>query len=223
MYVFTSQFLRRNKFEQILALFGVLTLVTDASFISNTAGVILAGGKSRRFGSNKALALLNGKPVIQHVAEIITSLFSSCLVVTNTPEEYAFLELPMVGDIFPDAGPLAGIHAALSHIAEPQAFVTACDMPFLDAGLVQFLCSVADTVNCHAVIPHPDDRPQPLYAIYHKSSLTLLGKNLQNCKRGIIETLTELNVYWIDEETILSHVNDLATFHNVNQPEDLSR
>jgi hypothetical protein len=91
--------------------------------IQNITGVILAGGRSSRFGSNKALAMVDGKPLIRHVADLMSSLFAECLLVTNTPVEYRFLSLPMTSDHYRDSGPLAGIHAALLQINTDRAFV----------------------------------------------------------------------------------------------------
>jgi len=196
-------------------------MASHVSLISNTAGVILAGGKSRRFGSNKALACLNDKPVIQHVADIITSLFSSCLVVTNTPEEYEFLELPMTGDIFQDAGPLAGIHAALSNIDESQAFVTGCDMPFIEPTLIRFLCSLDRAEEYDCVVPWLTTGPEPLCALYHRSSLSIFEDNLRHGLWKITENLAALKVRQAAEAEILGVVANLRSFHNINRPEDI--
>ena len=110
--------------------------------LSDITGVILAGGKSSRFGSNKALAIVDGKPLIQHVADLISSLFAECLLVTNTPAEYEFLSLPMTHDRYRDSGPLAGIHAALLKIRTPRAFVVACDMPNLSQELINIFATL---------------------------------------------------------------------------------
>ena len=75
--------------------------------LADMTGVILAGGKSSRFGSNKALAMVDSKPLLQHVADLMSNMFSQCLLVTNTPAEYEFLSLPMTHDRYREMGPLA--------------------------------------------------------------------------------------------------------------------
>jgi molybdopterin-guanine dinucleotide biosynthesis protein A len=186
------------------------------------AGVIMAGGASSRFGSNKALALLDRKPVIQHVADILAAVFPSCLLSTNTPETYAFLGLPTVADIFPAAGPLAGIHAALYYIAEPRAFIAGCDMPLLAPALIRLLCTLADQDDWDVVLPWPTSGPEPLCAVYSRTALPVIEKSLTKGNRKIRDTLAELRVRRVEETELLTVVDNLNTLHNINRPEDLA-
>jgi len=186
------------------------------------AGIILAGGASSRFGSNKALALLDRKPVIQHVADILRPLFPTCLLSTNTPEAYAFLDLPTIADIFPGAGPLAGIHASLKYIAEPRAFIAGCDMPLLDPVLIRLLCSIAEQGDWDVVLPWPARGPEPLCAVYNRTARPVIEKNLKQGNRKVSDTLTELRVRRVEEAELLSVVNNLNTLHNINRPEDMA-
>jgi molybdopterin-guanine dinucleotide biosynthesis protein A len=190
--------------------------------IQKTAGVILAGGRSSRFGGNKALALLAGRPVIQHVTDVITHLFASCLLVTHDPPIYEFLGLPVIGDIFAGSGPIAGIHAALHHLPVEQAFIVACDMPFIDPRLIRFLCSLnpADEYDC--VIPWPTTGPEPLCALYHRSARATLEENLRRGRFKVKENLEMLKVRRVTETEILGVIPDLRSFHNINRPQDLT-
>ena len=78
-------------------------------------GVVQAGGKSTRMGgAPKALMDLGGRRIVERVVAAIAPVVDDVLVVTNTPELYAFLGLPMVGDVFPDHGSLGGIYSGLS-------------------------------------------------------------------------------------------------------------
>ena len=195
--------------------------IPESSFPA-IAGVIMAGGLSSRFGSNKALANFNGKPVIQHVADTLSPLFPSCLLATNTPEAYAFLGLPTVEDIYRNAGPLGGIHAALNSIAEPRGFIVGCDMPLLDPLLIRFLCTLAEQEEWDVVLPWPASGPEPLHAVYNQSALPVIEKNLKQRNRKVSDTLAELRVRRVKETEILTIVADLTTFHNINRPEDLA-
>src|SRR5215813_5608149 len=98
-----------------------------------TAGVILAGGRASRMGGrDKAFAAVDGEPIAVRTVRIFRALFPQVLVATNRPERFAGLGVETVADVFPDGGPLAGMHAALRASRHPHAFVAACDMPGLD-------------------------------------------------------------------------------------------
>ena len=188
--------------------------------LSDITGVILAGGKSSRFGSNKALAMVDGKPLIQHVADLISSLFAECLLVTNTPAEYEFLSLPMTHDRYRDSGPLAGIHAALLQISTPRAFVVACDMPNLSPELIQYVCNINEQ-EYDVIIPSLEKGLEPLFGIYHKKSLAVIESYLQQKDFKIISVLEDLQVRRVSEKEILSIAEDFDCFKNINRPADL--
>lgn len=195
--------------------------IPESSFPA-IAGIIMAGGTSSRFGSNKALALFHKKPVIQHVKEAISPLFLTCLLSTNTPEAYTFLGLPTVQDIYPNAGPLGGIHAALTAIAKPRCFVVGCDMPLIDPRLIRFLCTLAEQDDWDVVLPWLTSGPEPLCAVYSRSALPVIEKNLKQDLWKLSDTVSELRVRRVEEPEILAIGADLSTFRNINRPEDLA-
>src|SRR5437762_6813312 len=95
-------------------------------------GVVQAGGRSTRMGGRpKALLELSGRRIIERVVDAITPVVDDLLIVTNTPELYAFLGLSMVADVYPDHGSLGGIYSGLRAAPGDAAFTVACDMPFL--------------------------------------------------------------------------------------------
>ena len=193
----------------------------DLEFIPGVAGVILAGGRSSRFGRNKALAELNGRPLIEHVAATLCPLFSSCLVVTNTPGQYRFLDLPMIGDVFPNEGPLAGIHAALQSSREERVFIAACDMPFLAPELVRYLCKLSRESDSLAVLPRLTRGPEPLCAVYHRDAAGLFAQRLGRDQGSVADALARVKVRWVGEAELLTVVPDLKSFVNLNYPEEL--
>ncbi len=187
---------------------------------SDITGVILAGGQSRRFGSNKALALLHGKSLIQYATETVAAIFNDCLLVTNAPEQYDFLNIPMIRDQYQDSGPLAGIHAALLQISTSRAFVVACDMPNLSPELIRYICNINEQ-EYDVIIPWLEKGQEPLFGIYHKKSLAVIDSYLQQKDCQIIRALEDLQVRRVGEEEILSITGDLACFKNINRPADL--
>jgi len=188
--------------------------------LSDITGVILAGGRSSRFGSNKALVMVDSKPLIQLVADLMSNLFPECLLVTNTPAEYEFLSLPMTHDRYRGMGPLAGIHAALLQISTPRAFVVACDMPNLSPELIRYLCNINEQ-EYDVIIPWLEKGQEPLFGIYHKKALAVIDSYLQEKDCQIIRALADLQVRRVSEQEILSITGDLTCFKNINRPADL--
>ena len=187
--------------------------------IAEITGVILAGGQSSRFGGNKAIALWRDKFLIQHVKETLASVFADCLLVTNTPEQYAFLGLPMTADRYPGMGPVAGIHAALHHTEKSWIFVAGCDMPALTADLIVYLCSLARPED-QAVIPWLTTGAEPLCGLYQKTALDSIELQLKNNRKRARDMLEALSVRKVGMEE-LQKVADLRVFTSVNRAPDL--
>lgn len=185
-------------------------------------GVILAGGASSRFGSNKALALWRGKPLIQHVRDTMASVFSECLLVTNAPEQYTFLNLPMIQDRFQNMGPLAGLHAALSHTDKTWIFVMGCDMPAVPPGVIVFLCNFAKD-DWDAVIPWPKTGPEPLCGLYRKSALAKVEMQLQHNEAQLMELLQKIAVRKVEAVELHRVTDSSEIFVNINREQDLDR
>lgn len=136
----------------------------------DAGAIILAGGNSRRMGTNKCLLPYQGQPLIQYVVHQLRPLFTTLTVSTNTPETYAFLGLPMVGDAVTGQGPLAGIGAALARATHPWNFVIAADMPEIPLELLHTLALRRAGNRC--VVPQtPSGHYEPLFAFYHRALL----------------------------------------------------
>lgn len=189
--------------------------------ISQVAGVILAGGKSSRFGSNKALALHQGTALIETITRRLAGLFPETLLITNTPEDYGFLGWPMASDQYQNCGPLAGIHAALQTISQPRAFVCGCDMPLVNPELIRFLCELPG--DHEVVLPWLPEGPEPLYAVYSKKALPVIEEHLAHnqCKIGML--YDKLRIRKVTAAEILQVLPDFTTFQNINHQHDLAR
>src|SRR5437016_2455569 len=91
-------------------------------------GVLLAGGRATRMGGrDKAFAAVGGEPIAARTLRLFCTLFPQVVVATNRPARFRELGAETVGDVFPDCGPLAGIHAAMRIARHPHVFVAACD------------------------------------------------------------------------------------------------
>jgi molybdopterin-guanine dinucleotide biosynthesis protein A len=197
-------------------------MMRAASPAPRTSGVILAGGRSRRMGGRpKALLPFGGRPLIQHIAETLGSILPDRLVVTNTPELYAFLGLPMVGDDFPEGGALGGIYSGLRASAGDAALCVACDMPFLSAPLVAHLASRA--AEADVVIPDAAGELQTLCAVYGKRCLPAMERRLRAGQLKVIGFFDEVRVLRIPERDVARFADPALAFTNLNTPEDVER
>ena len=136
---------------------------------------IQAGGKSTRMGRDKSFVPFEGQPMIEVVRDRVAALGDELILITNNPEPYAYLNLPAYGDIYPDCGPLGGIHSALANAASPYVLMVACDMPWLNRDLLEYLISLRKTADI--IVPRLDKFPEPLHAIYSKVCLDPIETN----------------------------------------------
>jgi molybdopterin-guanine dinucleotide biosynthesis protein A len=164
--------------------------------IADITGVILAGGKSSRFGTNKALAPFRGAPLIEHVAETLRSVFRDVLVVTNAQQTYLNLGLPSVVDIVPDQGPMGGIVTAFQNTINDRIFAVACDMPVLDATAIREIISQAGETD--AAVPVHDGIREYLMALYSRRLLPRMRCCLAEERLSLEDFCDKLtNVAWI--------------------------
>ncbi|MEK6530221.1 MAG: molybdenum cofactor guanylyltransferase, partial [candidate division NC10 bacterium] len=183
-------------------------------------GVIQAGGKSTRMGGEpKALVELGGKRIIERAVEVLGSVLSDLLIVTNTPELYAFLGLPMVPDVFPDHGSLGGIYSGLKAAKGDGAFTVACDMPFLKAEVVRLIVSHAGEAD--VVIPKVGDQYETLHACYAKACLPHMEAALQAKRFKVIGFFPQVKVLEIAESEVARLADPHLCFMNVNTPDEL--
>jgi len=186
--------------------------------IADVAGVILAGGESRRMRSNKALLEINGERMIEKAYRRMAELFEEVLLVTNSPEVYDFIPCRKVSDIYPGMGPLGGIHAALSYCSAERAFVTACDMPDLNSELIRELCRMPDGGD--VVIPETPGGLEPLHSVYSKSCLPKMEKMLAGGERRVLSFFDLAQVRLVPRGRIALLDPEYASFRNINTPED---
>ncbi len=198
-----------------MALLAVKTATTP---FAGVTGVILAGGKSSRMGSNKALLPYRGGRFIESIYRQLSGLFDEVIVVTNTPDQYAFLGCRMVPDIYQDMGALAGLHAGLTNSSTPHIFAVACDMPYLNDSLIRTL--VARRHQGDVIIPESDDGLEPLHAVYCRSCISTMEAALEAGKRRLISFFPEIRATIIPGDTVRFVDPDLDSFRNINTPRD---
>ena len=190
-------------------------------FINGVSGVILVGGKSRRYGQNKALVNINGVPLIKKVLGVLENLFPSIILVTNTPDTYSFLNLPMFEDKIKGLGPLGGIFTGLNVISEKAGFFVACDMPFLNPDLIRYQATVRQGYD--VVVPTLSGQFEALHALYTQNCLPGIEQMIHAGVYQTIQLYRSVSVRYVEEREIRRFDPKLKSFSNINKPEELRK
>jgi molybdopterin-guanine dinucleotide biosynthesis protein A len=169
-------------------------------------------------GQNKALMSLGGKRLVDRVVDVMRDVFGTLLLVTNTPEAYAELSLPMVPDVWPDKGSLGGIYSAIYHVTTPYCLVVACDMPFVNAAVIQYL--MTQIADYDVVIPDVLGELQTLHAIYSKACLQPIERRLEANRLRIVGFFPDVRVRAVTASELQPYDPDLLAFQNLNTPEE---
>jgi len=190
--------------------------------VSNIAVAVLAGGKnSRMSGHDKGFIQIGGKPIIARTIELLREIFKEIILVTNSPQKYKSYKKAAViaEDIIKGAGPLSGIHCALSVSGKEAVFFVACDMPFLHNALIRQQTELFAKIDCDCLVPRIGSCVEPLHAIYKKNLKDNIYAFLKDSRDYSIRSfLKTINVYYWDLEN--SRLNK-RMFKNVNTKEDL--
>ena len=175
-------------------------------------------------GQNKALMRLGDQPLIAHVIHQMESVTDELLLITNEPNLYTALELPMHADILPDMGALGGLHTGLTYATNSTVICVGCDMPLLQPNLLSHLTTLLGDYD--AVVPcvQAADRSTPVFqtlsAVYSKGCLSVIDEML---------AVDELRVHAlydrIDARIVQPHEWQAfdprgLSFFNINTPED---
>lgn len=180
---------------------------------------IMAGGKSSRMGTDKSFVMFQGRPMIEVIQERLTGLGDELILITNKPDEYAHLHLPMFGDVYPDHGSLGGIYTAVYYATHPHTLVVACDMPWLNRPLLEYMLGLRQTAD--VIIPRWQQYPEPLHAIYSKACLAPIEENLRQKRLKITGFFNKVHVHFVEREVIARFDAGGRSFANINTPEEL--
>lgn len=178
---------------------------------------IQAGGNSSRMGEDKALKLLHGIPLIQHVYNRISPIADEVIITTNNPDAYRFLDVRLVPDLRLGRGALGGLYSALSAAKGNLVAVVACDMPFASSQVFRSARTLIITHEADAVVPKTQYGYEPLHALYHRDACIPPIKNaLDNDKWKVISWFEQVKIHPL-------RVENNEIFWNLNTPEDFSK
>jgi molybdopterin-guanine dinucleotide biosynthesis protein A len=169
---------------------------------ANITAAVLAGGRSSRMGTDKALLELDGKPLLDIALEKCGG-FSRVLISANDAAKYARFGASVVPDLIPGQGPMSGFHAALKAAETDYVFFLSCDMPLVPE---DFIASMAEKVQkkvpgtIQAVVPFAGGFWQPLCSIYHKSCVPLIEDALSRGEHRMRKLFPLLATWGVNAE-----------------------
>ena len=195
------------------------------------SAAILAGGQSRRMGTDKALLRLEpgGPALVELVAAAVRAVARDVFLVAND-DRLATLGLRTVPDAFPGAGALGGIYSAVAAAREEHCLVVACDMPFLAASLLRALAAAPRDYDVLAPFLTVGENRQgasdgvyeTLHAIYGRGALPAMREELAARRYRIVGFFPRVRVRPFPEAAVRAVDPDLRSFFNVNTPERLA-
>jgi molybdopterin-guanine dinucleotide biosynthesis protein A len=187
---------------------------------NNITAVVLAGGRGRRLGGqDKGLMDLDGKPLIEHILELVTPQVSAVIINANRNQQvYADLGHPVISDNMADyQGPLAGFAVALAACNTDYIMTLPCDGPYVPVDLVSRLSAAMIDNDAELAVAYDGQRMQPVYALIPRSLLGSLQEFLDAGDRKI-------DLWYARHNTALADFSDVIdTFFNINTEDDLSK
>jgi molybdopterin-guanine dinucleotide biosynthesis protein A len=184
--------------------------------------LILAGGENTRIPIPKGLLLVEGQRIMDRTMRLCRNIFGRIIISTNMPELYFYSGAMLVGDVLPRKGPMTGIYSVLSMPGVPVVFVTACDMPFINVILMQYLIGKW-TGGEDAIIPVYRDKPEPLFGIYSARIAGVMGESIRDGQMSLQSFLGKINVHFVGEEAVRRRDPEGRSFVNINTLEDYQR
>ena len=182
---------------------------------TSISGFILAGGKSRRMGTNKALLTFQGKPLLEHMIGLIEPLCNK-VAISGQNSEYVSFETEMVPDLYSDCGPIAGIFSALTYAVSDWSLIVSVDVPFVNEDLFLSLISNIGEYDC--IIPKHTYGVEPLIGLYHRQILPVIEEMINSGDYRLTNLLSKLNTRYIDCNELIKKYPRL--FMNINRMED---
>ena len=180
---------------------------------------ILAGGQSRRMGCDKAFAMLEGRTLLQRALDTVRQVTPEVAIV-GAKQKFAEYGL-VVEDVYPDSGPLAGIHAALRASAEELNLVLAVDLAHVSSGLLRYLVERARASTAMVTLPRTLEGWQPLCAVYRKAFAEVADGALQECRNAVHALVEDSGPCVIEEAELRRQGFPAEMLRNINRPEDL--
>ena len=189
---------------------------------SSISLVIQAGGTSSRMGENKMLMHFLGVPLIQRVYDRTKSIAREVLIVSNEPEELAFMDVSLVEDSIMGKGAIGGLYTAMDRASSVYVAVIACDLPFVSAAILSEGAKLLEHTGADVAIPRVEgDFFEPLHAIYRRETRkNAILQAIQADQRPLISWFPSVQILEMDEALCKQLDPSGLAFFNINNKED---
>lgn len=183
---------------------------------------ILCGGKSSRMGFDKCEVKVNGKLLIEIIAEKLEQVFENIILISNDKDKFKNIKYKVVQDIIPNSGPMGGIYTALNHASSNFTFITACDMPVINAAYIKYMEELIKNRGFRGVASYNSGYVEPLHAFYSKEMLSSFKSALNENNYKLLNVMNSCNMYYIKDEKVREYSKNMNIFTNLNYKSDLS-
>ena len=185
--------------------------------------ILLAGGESSRFGSNKAFIELNNQLMVEKIVKKLNYHFTKVYLVAQNKDKYSFLkkDVIIVEDLIPGIGPLGGLYTGLKYSDSEKNYLTACDMPFLADNYLRYLKKYDEDYD--VLVGRYKGYFEPFAGVYKKSSLVAMDSALGRGERKITDFYNDVNLKIISENKLKSIADPEKIYFNINYKSDLEQ
>ena len=178
-------------------------------------GIVLAGGKSSRFGDDKALARIDGRALIEIAVDLLDALGLNPVIIAHSERDYSFLNRPIHFDRIPEQGPLGGLYTAACLFGSRSLVILSCDMPSVDPDALKLLLKAHDPSK-KITLFSIDGQAQPFPGIYEADIAELLLDKIRGGRLSM-RRFVHVGVSC----TMLPVASDKHIFANINRKEDI--
>jgi molybdopterin-guanine dinucleotide biosynthesis protein A len=183
---------------------------------------ILAGGKSQRMGQNKSIVPFQGETLVRRVIDRLAGLEAEVIVIAPKTRNNLSLGVKVVPDLIPGRGPLGGLYTGLSAASHQAVAAVACDMPFVNAGLLAHQRDILLSDNWDVVIPSSEGGLEPLHAIYRRDTcLPIVREAMNKGEQRLISWFPHIKVCILSPSETKPFDTQGLMFLNINTPEEL--
>lgn len=184
--------------------------------IKDITCIILAGGKSSRMGADKAFMPFNEKPLIEILKNKFSRIFNDILIIANDPVAFKKYQIAAIPDMVKDTGPMGGIYTGLLNSKTLYNFVVACDMPFVNEDLVNYMLKMAKGHDVCVV--QLNGKFEPLCAVYSKNCISQIKRSLSAGNFRMRDIIKDLKACIITEKEVNVFDPESLSFININTP-----